>query len=250
MAYETEATGNTPALIVYLIDMSASMRTPLGDKRRIDIVEEALQAVFNQMVFRSTKGGTVRPRYRVAMYAYSDKVYDVYNGIRTIGEIVQMGRPELTTLRTTETAKAFRQAKRLLERELPHLEGCPAPLVCHLTDGEYTGADPEPIVREIMRMKNSDGHVLVENIFISDRLLTEPIDDAYRWPGIRPDTPLKNKYALKLRAMSSPVPESYRIMMLEMGYNIAENALMFFPGTSPDLVEMAFQMSGATKVRP
>ncbi|HID88953.1 MAG TPA: VWA domain-containing protein [Anaerolineales bacterium] len=250
MPYEIEATSVTPALIIYLIDVSASMRTPMGNKRRIDVVAEALKAVFDQMVFRSTKGGSVRPRYRVAMYTYSDKVYDVYNGIKTIDEIVQMGLPELTTLRTTETAKAFRQAERLLKRELPKMENSPAPLVCHLTDGEYTGADPEPIVRRIMRMRNPDGHVLVENIFISDRLLTEPIGDVYRWPGVRANTPIRNKYAAKLRAMSSPVPESYRIMMLEMGYNIAEDALLFFPGTSPELVEMAFQMSGATKVGP
>ncbi|HEC34498.1 MAG TPA: VWA domain-containing protein [Chloroflexi bacterium] len=250
MPYETEATSTTPALIIYLIDISASMRTPMGDKRRIDVVAEALQAVFEQMVFRSTEGESVRPRYRVAMYAYSDKVYDVYGGIKTIDEIVRMGPPELTTLRTTETAKAFRQAKRLLEREMSRLEDCPAPLICHLTDGEYTGADPEPIVREIMQMRNPDGHVLVENIFISDRLLAEPIGDVYQWPGIRANTSLKNKYAVKLRAMSSPVPESYRVMMLEMGYNIAEDALLFFPGTSTELVEMAFQMSGATKVRP
>ncbi len=249
MPYETEATSTTPALIIYLIDVSASMRNPMGDKRRIDVVAEALRAVFEQMVFRSTKGGSVRPRYRVAMYAYSDKVYDVYGGIKTIDEIVQMGTPELATLRTTETAKAFRQAKRLLEKEMPRLEDCPAPLVCHLTDGEYTGADPEPIAREIMQMRNPDGHVLVENIFISDRLLTEPIGDVYQWPGIRASTPLKNKYAVKLRAMSSPAPESYRVMMLEMGYNIAKDALLFFPGTSTELVEMAFQMSGATQIK-
>lgn len=249
MPYEIEATSMTPMLVIYLLDMSASMGSLLGDRRRIDIVGDALQAVFNQMVFRSTKGGTIRPRYRVALYAYSDKVYDVFNGIKTIDQVAQM-TPELTTLRTTDTAKAFRQAKRLLEAELPKLGECPAPLVCHLTDGEYTGDDPEPVVREIRQMKTPDGPVLVENIFISDRLLSEPIEDIYRWPGIRPSTRLENRYAMKLQAMSSPVPQTYRAMMLEMGYSIAENALMFFPGTSPDLVEMAFQMSAATKVRP
>ena len=32
----------------------------------------------------------------------------------------------------------------------------PAPLICHLTDDRYTGRDPEPVVRAIMRMRNMD----------------------------------------------------------------------------------------------
>jgi len=115
-----------------------------------------------------------------------------------------------------------------------------------MTDGEYTGEDPEPIAREIMQMTTSDGPVLIENIFISDKILPRPIDDVYRWPGVRPTTELTNEYAVKLRAMSSPVPDSYRVMILEMGYNIAEDALMFFPGMTPELVEMAFQITTVT----
>ncbi|MDY7078817.1 MAG: vWA domain-containing protein [Chloroflexota bacterium] len=249
MGYEIEATSKTPAFIIYLLDVSASMRTNMGGQQRIDVVGDALQAAFQQMVFRSTKGSRIQPRYRVALYAYSDKVYDVADGVKTIDQIAQLGMPELRTLRTTDTAEAFRKAKNLLEAELPRLEGCPAPLVCHMTDGEFTGEDPEPIVREIMQMTTSDGPVLVENIFISDKILPDPIDDVYRWPGVRPTTRLANKYAVKLRAISSPVPARYRVMMLEMGYNIAEDAVMLLPGTTPALVQMGFQMSAATPVR-
>ncbi len=249
MPYEIEATSKTPAFIIYLLDVSASMRTNMGGKQRIDVVGEALQAAFQQMVFRSTKGSRIHPRYRVALYAYSDKVYDVAGGVKTIDQIAQLGVPELRTLRTTDTAEAFRKAKKLLEKELPQLKGCPAPLICHMTDGEYTEDDPEPVVKEIMQMTTSDGPVLVENIFISDKILPQPIDDVYRWPGVRPKTRLTNKYAAKLRAISSPIPQSYRIMMQEMGYNIAEDAVMLLPGATPELVQMGFQMSAATPVR-
>ncbi len=249
MPYEIEATSKTPAFIIYLLDVSASMRTNMGGKQRIKVVEEALQAAFQQMVFRSTKGSRIQPRYRVALYAYSDKVYDVAGGVKTIDQIAQLGIPELRTLRTTNTAEAFRKAKKLLEKELAHLEGHPAPLICHMTDGEYTGDDPEPVVKEIMQMSTSDGLVLVENIFISDKILPSPIKDVYRWPGVRPETRLTNEYAIKLRAISSPVPDSYRVMMLEMGYNIAQDAVMLLPGTTPELVQMGFQMSAATPVR-
>lgn len=249
MPYEIMATAKTPALVIYLLDVSASMNQSLGSKRRIDAVMEALKITLQQMVFRSTKGGRLSPRYRIAMIAYSDHVYDLLDGIKTVDQVAHMGVPDLSPMRTTETASAFAQAEKLLRAELPNLNSCPAPLVCHMTDGEYTGSNPEPIVRRIMEMSVPDGNVLVENIFISDKILSQPIDDVGKWPGILPSTKLGNDYARKLRAISSPVPTSYRSMMLENGYQLADGALMLLPGMSPELVAMGFQMSAATPVR-
>lgn len=248
MPYEILATSKTPALIIYLLDVSGSMNEKLGQKRRIDVVVDALAAMLKQMVFRSTKGSRVAPRYRVAMYAYSDHVYDLLGGIKGVDQIAQLGVPELSTMRSTDTARAFAQAEKLLQQELPALAHCPAPLVCHMTDGEYTGADPEPIVRRIMNMRVPDGNVLVENIFISDHILSERIADPKRWGGVRPNTKLNSDYARKLRAMSSPIPPSYRAMMREAGYEIADDALMMIPGMTPELVQMGFVMSMATPI--
>lgn len=253
MAYETLATSATPALIIYVLDVSASMNKPLGGKRRIDVVEDALEAAIRQMVFRSTKGSRIAPRYRFAMLAYSRHVYDLLDGIRPVDEVAKKGIPELKVMQTTDTALAFTWAEKLLTADLPNLQNGPAPLVCHMTDGEYTGKDPEPIARRIMQMAVPDGNVLVENIFISDeseKILARPMEEDIRnWPGVLPDTPLKNTYAQKLRAISSPLPESYRTMMIEMGYGMDPKALMLLPGTSPELVAMGFQMSTATPVR-
>jgi len=249
MPYEVMATSRTSALIIYLLDVSASMSQPLGDRRRIDVVTDALQATVRQMVFRCTKGGRIAPRYRIAMLAYSDHVYDLLDGIKTIDQVIRLGKPELSPMRTTETAKAFVQAEKLLRAELPKLQDCPAPLVCHMTDGENTGDDPEPIARRIMQMAVPDGSILVENIFISDRVLPKPVTDPLKWPGILPDTKLASDYARKLQMLSSPVPGSYRQMMLEMGYGLDPRALMLLPGTNPELVAMGFQMSAATPYR-
>lgn len=249
MPYETMATSKTPALVIYLLDVSASMEQPLGGKRRIDVVMEALTAALRQMVFRSTKGGRLSPRYRIAMFAYSDHVYDLLDGIKPVDQVARLGVPELSPMRMTETAKAFAQAEKLLRSELPALRHCPAPLVCHMTDGEFTGDDPEPIVRRIMQMAVPDGNVLVENIFISEKILPKPIDDVMKWEGIGPQTRLENQYAEKLRAMSSPLPESYRAILAENGYRLAKGTLMLLPGTSPELVALGFQMSAATPVR-
>ncbi len=249
MPYSVLATTRTPSLIIYLLDVSASMTQPLGEKQRIDVVLDALTAALRQMVFRSTRGARLSPRYRIAMLAYSDHVYDLLGGVKTIAEVAHMGVPELSPLRTTDTANGFLQVEKMLEAELPNLQDGPAPLVCHMTDGEYTAADPEPIVKRIMAMSVPDGNVLVENIFISDRVLLEPVKDAGKWSGILPDTPLASDYALKLRGMSSPIPESYREMMQESNYSLNPGALMLLPGMTSELVAMGFQMSAATPVR-
>jgi hypothetical protein len=91
--------------------------------------------------------------------------------------------------------------------------------------------------------------VLVENIFISDRILPEPISDPSTWSGILPSTTLSNDYARKLRAMSSPLPDSYRDVLIEHSYRLAPGALMLLPGMSAELVALGFQMSAATPVR-
>ena len=84
MSYEVLATSQTPALVIYLIDVSGSMESPFYGKNRIEIVMDSLSVVLQQMVFRCTKGGRISPRYRIAMYAYSEKVYDILGGIKTI----------------------------------------------------------------------------------------------------------------------------------------------------------------------
>ncbi len=246
MAYDTQATSNTPALVVYVLDVSVSMSNPLGGARRVDVVMDALGAALRQMVFRSTKGARVSPRYRLAILAYSDHVYDLLDGIKTVDHVASLGVPELSPMRVTDTARAFAQVEKMLKQELPTLGDCPAPLVCHMTDGEYTGDDPEPSVRRIMGMSVPDGNVLVDNIFISDKVLSTPVSNPYQWPGILPTTGLDDSYARKLQSISSPLPESYRRTMQEAGYQMAQGALMMLPGMNPELVEMGFVMSAAT----
>src|ERR1044072_7925960 len=163
MPYTVLATRETPMLIIYLLDISASMNQPLGGRRRIDVVVDALQAAIDEMVFRSTKGKIISPRYRIAVLAYSERLFTGLEGvIQTVDKVAKVKLGQLSTGGTTETAKAFAWAEKLLADELPKLGDCPAPLVCHMTDGEYSGTDPEPIVRRIRAMSVPDGNVLVE----------------------------------------------------------------------------------------
>ncbi|MCC3378342.1 vWA domain-containing protein [Paenibacillus farraposensis] len=250
MNYTIQASQRTPALIIYLIDISASMNMLMEGRRRIDVVYEAISLAIRQMVFRSTKGNRLTARYRIAILAYSDDVYDLLNGVKGIDEIAAIGSlPDLTPKRFSDSAKAFLQAERILQAELPGMQDCPAPLVCHMTDGVSTGDDPEPIAKRIMSMSVPDGNVLVENIFLSDRLLETPIQDPRRWKGLTYNTPLQDEHAVKLRNMSSVLPESYREMLFEADYQLGEGAIMMLPGTCAELVSIGFQMSAATPVR-
>lgn len=246
--YEKLATSTTPSLVIYLLDVSASMVQPLGDKRRIDIVMESLEMIVKQMIFRSTKGSIIMPRYRVAMFAYSDHVYDLLDGVKTVDKIVEYGIPELSPMLTTETAKAFMEAEKCLKQELQNLQDCPAPLLCHLTDGEYTGEDPGPVAQRIMNLAVPDGNVLLENIFISENILDEPVKDANIWPGVTESSRFNNEYAVKLQRMSSMIPESYRMIMREHNFHLSQDAIMLFPAMTKELVAMGFQMSAATPV--
>jgi uncharacterized protein YegL len=248
MPYTAVATSTTPVLIIYLLDISGSMSQMLGDKKRVEIVSDALQEIALEMVARSTKGELVSPRYRLAIYAYESQVHDVLGGIRTIDQFVKDGVPEFAPRGGTNTAAAFLAAENLLKQELQYMEGHPAPLICHMTDGEYQGDDPTPIVQRIMGMGTPDGNVLVENIFISDKILRAPITEIDKWPGIVNEADLTNDYARTLLRMSSPIPESYLSEMQEFGYAMQNGAPMLFPGQNKELIRMAFTMSGATPV--
>jgi uncharacterized protein YegL len=250
MAYTTLANGQQPAVVIYVLDISYSMTDPLAGRRRIDVVTDALEVALNQMVFRSMKGETISSRYLVGMIAYSDNVFDLLDGIKPVAEIANLGVPELSPDKRTDTARAFEQVEKILQAHIQEWQDYPAPLICHMTDGQYNGADPEPIARRIMNMRVRDGNVLLENIFISDQVLSEPIKDPMTWPGVTPSTKLALPYAQKLRAISSPLPESYRNELQKSGYRFAPDALMLLPGTNPEMVQLAFTMSTATAVSP
>ena len=246
MPYEKTATKASPALIIYLLDMSHSMSAEINGQRKIDVVTDMLMQVAREMVIRSNRGTTPSPRYRVAIYAYNDQVRDVLNGPMPITELMQVGVPQMNPSGLTDTAAAFEQAERLLIAERGNLENCPAPLVCHLTDGASTGADPRPVVDRIRSMTFPDGAVLVENIFFDAGALARQIDDPYVWSGVTSPAELMTETAQRLFEMSSPIPPSFLGLFADRGYNMDTRARLLFPGETPEIVEAAFTMSGIT----
>jgi Mg-chelatase subunit ChlD len=163
-------------LVIYLLDTSSSMATPMSGflkdgGSRIAVVRNAVDKVLRRMVSRSTKGARISPRYDIAVAAYNHLVQPLTaNGPESVDRIAIRGVPRLSSDGLTFTAQAFEWAEKLLIREFPRRADHPAPLICHMTDGEFNGdADPEPVVRRISRMANQDGSVLVLNISSATR---------------------------------------------------------------------------------
>ncbi|MGH9768839.1 MAG: VWA domain-containing protein [Blastocatellia bacterium] len=250
MPYLYEATRDTPALIIYLLDMSDSMNAQIGGQPKIDLVSKSMKKVAREMVQRCMKGTTVSPRYRVAIFAYNDEVRDLFGGAITIDQFVNTGIPVMKPSSRTDTAKAFLEAEALLQKEWASIQNGPAPLICHMTDGEYTDDDPLPIARRIMQMRTPDGNVLIENIFLDSDALPARVVDPYTWPGISSESQLASETARHLFQMSSNIPSSYRELFEDKGYSIAPNAKLLFPGDTPEMVEIGFSVSGLTGVQP
>ena len=257
--YNALATAGTPAFIVYLLDVSGSMAQMMPENdgiflRKIDHVNSSLYLLLSAMVSRSMKGaGMISPRYRICLIAYSTQTKELFpdSDIVTIEKWAAAGVPLLQPTDQTDTAGAFKKAKAILEREIPKLPpGSPAPFVCHLTDGVYTFDDPEPVAQEIMQMSTADGPVLVENIYIANNLTNSPVGNVCQWPGVVAESELTNEYAKKLFRMSSPIPRSLQQYMAEQNYAISENAKLLFPATKPQLIEIAFTISGLTSALP
>ncbi|SRR5579875_2248924 len=247
--YTQPATGLTPALVIYLLDASDSMNEPCGATSKIDLVNQTLRAAIKDMVRRSMRDGMPQKRYRLAIFAYSTSVVDVLGGIRDLPELLQMGTPELSAGGVTDTAGAFAAVEALLRAHLHEYQRCPAPLVCHLTDGQFTTVDPSPMINRIKAMSVPDGSVLVENIYFADHMLRKPVSDWKQWPGVLRANDLTNEYAQFLYDLSSPLPETYRQNINNFGYHLQPGAALFFPGFHSDLVRLAFAVSAATQLK-
>lgn len=256
MPYTTRATSTRPALIIYLIDASDTMRKPCGNVTRMDVVNQSLQAMLRELVRRSIRDDIVQNRYHLAILAYSTEVLDVLASSRephlrgrsiwTLRELLEVGLPVIEAGGQTNTYAAFAAADALIREHLDEYANSPAPLVCHFTDGGFSTEDPSPVVKRIRSCAVKDGPVLIENVYVADDVLREPPSTLTAWPGVTRAGDLSDPYARFLFELSSPLPASHRSFINSRGYALRENAALFFPGGQVDLIRLAFVASAAT----
>ena len=247
--YTQPASAVTPALIIYLIDASNSMNDAEGGQTRIQMVQAALVAAFKDMARRSMRDGVIQRRYKIALLAYNDRVTDMLGGIRDLPDALSDGIPAIQTGGITDMAAGFEAVEQLLTTHLVEYEECPAPLICHLTDGLFTTKDPTPIVKRIAAMHVRDGAVLMENIYMAQDMLRHPPKSWQEWHGVQRAGDLNDDYARFLFRLSSPIPESYRENLNNYDYQLQPGAVLFFPGAHSELMRLAFAISTATQMK-
>jgi len=91
--YQNRATSIDPALVIFLLDISGTMSKPFGGGTRIQVVQNALKMTITRMVQYSLRNKEIRPRYRIAMIAYSNDVYDLLPGVQTIDIVAKKEYP-------------------------------------------------------------------------------------------------------------------------------------------------------------
>jgi len=252
--YTQPATTLTPALVIYLIDTSDSMNQLCGKTTKIDLVNTALRESLRHMIRRSMRDGIPQPQYLVAILSYNTRVVDLLCGIRDLPDLVQAGVPKLVAQGETDMAAGFAAVEKLLQKYQESLQRSaslrrPAPLVCHLTDAHFTTDDPSPFVKRIQGMRFSDGPVLVEHVYMVEDILPQPVQDWHQWSGVLKSNDITNVHARRLFHLSSPLPQSYRQNINDYGYQLQKGAQLFFSGTHPELVNLAFAMSAGTRLR-
>lgn len=265
MAYMELANSDHPATLVYLVDISGSMDSPMTvDKTRIQVTKDALQSTFTAMSRRSMRQGVLHSRYRIAMIAYTDLIYDVYRNDHTGKSFIDLeaiqtnGVPAITAQKGTNMAKAIRYAAYILQKDISTwsqkwLEKCPAPMVINLTDCEFVD-DFTEVSRAASMLKSievPDGNVLFENIFITDQIKLRSSNHR-DWIGYYNNDKTGDEFGDGLLRISSTIPDSYvELMNAQGGLKIMPGTSMMFPGISSDFVMSGFAMSmvtGAQKI--
>ena len=235
--YTTPCSSSKPGLALFLVDIGKNTNKLINDVPAINIISDALRSALVEMIQRSHMSGTIANRYNVGCFAYGSDVQDIFGGIKSIEQIAKEGLPELTTQNINgDTFNAFLFVEKILRERITGLADCPAPLVCHITAGEYPGRDPEPIAKRIKSLNVRDGNILVENVLVEDESTLIPSTNPTLWHGIHTENELAKSYARQLYRMSSIIPESYRVFAREEGYNISNGTRMLYPGTQTGMI--------------
>ncbi len=256
MNYANTATSRYPAHIIYVIDASSSMEEVLHNtsKRKIDTVSDILEEVAYQIYLRSRRGSVISERYRVAVFAYSNKIVEITNGdYVSVKEFIE-NIPEFGDLGNTSSNKydVMIRVKELVKKTISKTgDYSPPPLICHLTDSGYSEKfdNPSIVMKEIMNLGTPDGKVLLENIYLSEEVLNGTPKDMTSWAGIANINALKETDAKFLFNHSSAFPKPYvGYINQAYGYNIKLGSRMFFPANTVDVIKIAFTATTATPV--
>jgi hypothetical protein len=247
--YLNLASSESPSIILVLIDISHTMEKnsiASPGETRIETALELLRRFIIECVQRSFKQKEINPRYRIGMFAYGDELFDLNEGVRSIGEIAAAGIPQLSLLEgRSNVSKAFRYAGEVLNEEIKKYSSViydiPTPIVINITgDLSIDHSSEENLftaVEQVRALSVPDGNVLVQNIFIpAEGEVGSAESQLYQqnfvgWQGFGMSEDLRDDNLNKWLRLSSPLPRSYFNSYVDLGCSFQMGTRMLFPGT-------------------
>lgn len=216
-----------PGCILILLDQSDSMKRPSGvvGKSRAVALAEAVNELIWEQINWCRKGDAIVDRFYFGLIGYG--------GVEAAPRLVEKDEPPLLTaseladrvmsasesddappLWVTPVADgrtpmndAFRLAASLLEDwAQSHRQSYP-PVVCNISDGEWTDADPSPLIAKVMAIATDAGSTRLFNATI------RPDEKTVEYPDSVDQ--LSDEFSRWLFQHSSPVPEEMKGMLAE-----------------------------------
>lgn len=288
MSYAQSWSAARPGCLILLLDQSGSMSDPFGvaqagaGRKKCDMVATVLNGFLNELIVTNTiaqKDGsiTVRPRADVAVIGYTGSfVGPILGGALASQDFVTL--PELQMHPLTIERRIKREIDEVgMEIEIPvafplwvkatadggtpmcgalrlardlafdwatdHYDNYP-PVIINVSDGMANDGDPTEVAKEFSDISTNDGQTLFFNVHITD-INSAPVS----YPASEGELP-KDRYAKKLFAMSSYIPDTSRARLQSMlNRSVSPGAKgMIFNGDAASVRQMfVFASVPATK---
>jgi hypothetical protein len=260
MPYTTAINRKNPTCFLFVLDQSGSMDEEMdGGSIKSVFVADVLNQTLAETIVRCTKADGVRDYFDIGVIGYGDEYVGSAFGGALKGQILHPisaieQNPLRIEEREVEGGEAVLEASggSAVEGQTikfpvwidPQNDGgtpmcraltlvsetvaewCDAhpssypPTVVHVTDGQSTDGDPEPIAEALKNLSTKDGDVLLFNLHVDTGSGREVL-----FPSSEDELP--DAYGKALFRMSSPFPKHLVKVAQDMGYDVTEDSRFF-----------------------
>lgn len=234
MSYTAEISRSNPTAFLFLVDQSGSMDDKMSSGRsKAQQVADVLNKTLATLIIRCTKSEGTRSYFEIGVIGYGAQgAYNGFQGALASSIMHPISEIESSPLKVEERKKkvddgaggvieqaikfpvwfealasggtpmcqAITKAAEELVAWCDSHPNCYPPTVLHITDGESTDGNPEPLASQLSQIQTSDGPVLMFNLHVSTSGA-----NAVEFPAS--ENGLPDEYAKLLFKMSSPLPE-------------------------------------------
>ena len=255
MAYTAAINRANPTAFLFLIDQSGSMEDAMPDTgdSRAQFLSDVLNRTLAELITRCTRSEGVRNYFEIGVLAYGNNgAYNGFQGALSARILHPISEIEASPLRIEERMKMgpdgaggvieqpiifpvwlepqacggtpmceaiTRAAEELAVWCDAHSNSYP-PTILHVTDGESTDGDPEPLAAQLGQIQTDDGSVLMFNLHVSSSG-----ENQIEFPSS--ELALPNDYAKMLFRVSSLLPEHLIRYAQGEGYTVGTEARGF-----------------------